>query len=676
MANVLVALRLRDGRALYHHPDTLPVQQELRAILIAPHMHGRPVDFRIGGRGRRHVIGPRTLAPHGKTRRRQVRAAGHHVIVGVDGHGPLRRPGRVQQGIDAIARGRRGRIDRVLIIQQLALGRRFRQMRGARVVIRMPRQGHELGQVARLHRLAAQRRVAPRQERRILVRLAVIEPLTVDAERSAAVVALPLLLIQGGVAHDKTHFDAGAVTPAQAVEQHRAVQRLAGARRGIAAGRRIVLVRPLLHEKILRARQRQQAAARVTERQGHLRRRRRQLRLIRIADEVHDAVAAQAVGRHLAQPVMLLDRARRQAGGPLLQRGGAQDRLHIGAEIALVAGLIAALRINGGTQRHLFQPGAIQVIPQRHHAGRLRRIRRIAGDHPGAAFDGTAAAVGEHQAGRDGTIGHVIEPVIVVDIVAQAGTGRVMALRIKAARLAIAAQHQQAAIVFRRDGAQGRYDAARDSARAIRARRPAARKRHGIVGQGAYGAAVGIHAGRLGGGVTLHQRLARCQYRARPRVDDQQCAALQFVADEVLVAQVRRAAMFKGSDAVAAQPAIRLLVGQVHGPHDVLDALAIDHAADGHFDRRTLLAERVRFSTRRVIERILKNPETGRLPLEFSAGVAQFGAEDGRVFRARADRQASRAGLARQLHARHAFRAEIIFFAVADAGDADGRMDS
>ena len=674
MADVLVALRLRDGRALHHHPDTLPVQQELCAILIAPHMHGRPVDFRIGGRGRRHVIGPRALAPHGKTRRRQVRAAGHHVIVGVDGHGPLRRPGRVQQGIDAIARGRRGRVDRILIIQQLALGRRFRQMRGARVVIRMPRQGHELGQVARLHRLAAQRRVAARQKRLTLVRLAVIEPLTVDAERSAAVVALPLLLIQGGVAHDKTHFDAGAVTPAQAVEQHRAVQRLAGARHGIAAGRRIVLVRPLLHEKILRARQRQQAAARVTERQGHLRRRRRQLRLIRIADEVHDAVAAQAVGRHLAQPVMLLDRARRQAGGPLLQRGGAQDRLHIGAEIALVAGLIAALRINGGTQRHLFQPGAIQVIPQRHHAGRLRRIRRIAGDHPGAALDDAAAAVGEDQAGRDGTIGHVVEPVIVVDIVAQAGTGRIMALRVKAARLAIAAQHQQAAIVFRRDGAQRRDDGAR--AMAIRARRPAARKRHGIVGQGAYGAAVGIHAGRLGGGVTLHQRLARCQYRARPRVDDQQCAALQLVADEVLVAQVRLAAMLKGRNAVAAQPAIRLLVGQVHGPHDVLDALAIDHAADGHFDRCALLAERVRFSARRIIEGILKNPETGRLPLEFSAAVAQFGAEDRGVFRARPDRQASRAGLARQLHARHAFRAEIIFFAVADTGDADGRMDS
>ena len=106
------------------------------------------------------------------------------------------------------------------------------------------------------------------------------------------------------------------------------------------------------------------------------------------------------------------------------------------------------------------------------------------------------------------------------------------------------------------------------------------------------------------------------------------------------------------------------------------DALAIDHAADGHFDRRALLAERVRFSARRVIERILKNPETGRLPLEFSAAVAQFGAEDGRVFRARADRQASRAGLARQLHARHTFRAEIVFFAVADTGDADGRMDS
>src|SRR5262249_19305483 len=222
------------------------IHQEIPPLLIAPHLH-RLLRFC-------------PLATYGIPLPGQHAAVGVHILVRVDGNRPLRWPGRVQQGVDG-AVDARGRSD--IVIVQLATRIRIGQVSGARVVISVPGDGHEFAEIAWLYRMGAQRNVAHTKKRFIQRGSPVIERLHIDAERPDSRVG-PVAAVQMDVTDDEGHFNAGAKASTQAIEQDGLVQLFARPqRRGLHAS--VIVVGPLLHEKVLRGGQTEKTLAHVSQ---------------------------------------------------------------------------------------------------------------------------------------------------------------------------------------------------------------------------------------------------------------------------------------------------------------------------------------------------------------------------------------------------------------------------
>ena len=116
---------------------------------------------------------------------------------------------------------------------------------------------------------------------------------------------------------------------------------------------------------------------------------------------------------------------------------------------------------------------------------------------------------------------------------------------------------------------------------------------------------------------------------------------------------------------------VGLLVGEVHGPDDVLHVLAVHRAADLNLGS---LPGRI---SAEVLVRILKDPEPRGLAFEPAIAIAQVLAGDGRIG-VGIDRQPTArriVGLPRNRKPRRGFRADVIFFAVSDPRDADRGMN-
>ena len=137
--------------------------------------------------------------------------------------------------------------------------RRAGRVGGAGVVVGVPRHGHELGHVARLHQIlanAVQRHIAFRQHWNVRVHVVIVEVLRRDTERPDLFLT-PILNIDFRLAHGEGQVDAGAEAPAQAVDQRRLVQQIARRQR-LDRRRAALAVVPLGQEVILRQRRRQE----------------------------------------------------------------------------------------------------------------------------------------------------------------------------------------------------------------------------------------------------------------------------------------------------------------------------------------------------------------------------------------------------------------------------------